>query len=78
MSVAPISTTSTPATAAPAPSAASTPATATPAPSADYKTANVQSSQTTDNDGDLAKAASAPAQSTDAVQAFLSKLRLGG
>ena len=76
-----------PATAAPARSAAPSPATVAHAPSAaraadgDYKTANVRSSQTRDADGDykpLAKAVSAAAQSTSAVQSSLSSLKMGG
>jgi hypothetical protein len=74
MSVAAISAGSTPTPGAPA-----SPARPARAADGDYKTANLQSSQTKDNNGDYKPLTSpAAAQSSPAVQASLTSLKVGG
>ena len=70
MSVAAISTAPSPATATPPPSAVR-------AADGDYKSANSQTVQAKDSDGDY-KPLSATAQSSSGVQSSLSSLKVGG
>jgi hypothetical protein len=66
---------------APAAPGAAPPVAAAPARTADgdYKSANVQTSQTKDSDGDYNPLSSSPAaQSATGVQASLTSLKLGG